>query len=204
MRKLLYLFLLALAACAAPPTTPPPTPEQEVITVVVTATPQPTETPRALTYLDLEPLLFQSGDLPTEFAKGVVSEEISATKILVELPEPSSVTTLEIEDEENTDIWGDRIVGNRVVVLTYENKEERDSAYSALYFSSELGDEFEDLLGVGLIAASGTDNTESVFDTEFQHVVFVRCNMVVYVATTADTINYAKRLDGRLAREFCP
>lgn len=199
MRKLLLLFPLVIAACAAP--TQPP--EPEVITVEVTATSQPTETPKSLTYLDLEPLLFQSGDLPTEFAKGVVSEEIPNMKLFHELPESSSVTTLEIDDKEHTDVWGDRIVGNRVVVLTYGNNEDRDAAYSAMYFSSSLGEEIEDLPNLGLIAAMGID-PEHAFITQFQHVVFVRCNMVVYITTTGNTINYAKRLDGRLSKEFCP
>ena len=200
MKKLLLLIPLVLAACTAP--TQPTVPEPEVVIVEIIATPQPTEPPE--TYLEIEPLLFQSGDLPTEFAKGAVSDEIPNIKVLQELPEPSSVTTLEIDDKEHTDVWGDSITGNQVVVLNFGSNEDRDAAYSAIYYSSVLGEESEDLPSLGLIAVTRTDNTESFIDTEFQHVVFVRCNFVIYMATTGNTVNYAKRLDARLSQAFCP
>lgn len=200
MRKLLFLFPLVLATCAAPTQLQEP----EVITVVVTASPPPIKAPA--TYLEIEPLLLQSGDLPSDYVKGVVTDTVPSIRIFNlarSLPEPSTVTTLDIDDNANSGATGDPVSGNRVVVLNYESSDDANAAYTMLINSTELDKNLKDLVDIGERARAASEPI-NLLGWRFQRVVFIRCNLVVYMATTGNTVNYAKRLDGRFSQEFCP
>jgi hypothetical protein len=151
--------------------------------------------------LDIEPLLLQSGDLPSEYERGVVSNEIPSIKLfnyLRSLPTPDFVVTLNIEDKGHQDIKGADVSGNRVVYLAYTDTQDRDRAFNMISTSTELGEKIDRLEDVGEKAVVSTDET-NVLGWRYQQVVFTICNTVVYMSTTADTINYANRLERRLA-----
>ncbi len=150
----------------------------------------PTATPIAFFDFDIESILLLPGDLPPQYFGTVVSDELPDTPMLDLSTLPDRVVALEIERNE------DGGSGMLAVVMFFADT--RDMAFGEI--SHKLQDpqiifEFDDLAMMG---------TEDVGGVRHQQVLFVRCNALVYLNTTADTLKYAQNLDERLAALICP
>ena len=203
-RRLLITLIITnfyvISACKQE--TPEPEMIIETVSVEITTTPVPTPTPRSLTYMDIEPYILQTGDLPSDYSVGVISDTIPSIQFFNQarsLLEPYSATTLNIEAP-----YG---IGDRVVILYYESNDDANKGFAALANPSDVGEDFEDLPDVGEKSVIGKD-PKYYMGIPIQKLIFKRCNMVVYMSmntiSTSTLVNYAKRLDDRLLGEFCP
>ena len=207
MRQI-YLVVLAsiLAGCSYAPS------ENTIQTAIAktqtaqptnTITPEPTDTstptPVPLENLDLEQIIFMTGDLPSQYKFSVLDEGLSKIApfyLLTNFPKPDAITTLSID---NTTSGLFIPVPSQVVILLYNDLEERDDGYTALINYKWAGYPVKPLAKTGERAVY----INYGLITGFEYVVFERCNALVYIGTDADTVNYAQRLDRRLAKLVC-
>jgi hypothetical protein len=179
MKYLLILAVLLVSCGGAAPDVSPPTAAPAVPTTV------------ALTDIDLEPLLVQSGDLPS----GMSAAQIKDVAPPAMKDYPPATKAIDQRFQRNGKTTGG------VVVLLYEQDADLTAAtalattlntYSELL--PDVGEQAKLFLGTDLLPVRG--------------VTFVRCRAVVDVSMsdvdTGEITAYAKRLDKRLQSVVCP
>jgi len=184
MRYLAILAIMAalLIGCGESP--------QVVPAFVPPATAAPAPASVALKDIDLEPLLVQSGDLPSGMSAAQIKD--SAPPAMKDYPPATKAIDQRFQR-------GGKTVGG-VVVLLYEQQSDLTTAtalvtkigkYSEVL--PDVGEQAKLFLGTDLLPVRG--------------VTFVRCHAVVDVAMsnvdTREITAYAKRLDKRLQAVVC-
>jgi hypothetical protein len=188
MRKATFVAIIAtiiLAACSALPQSG--SPESAIATAIEqtqVALATITPTPLSLDDLDLEPLLIQSGDLPSGFSGAQVLQD--APGMFRDIPPTENVIYQRFQKN------GETIGG--VTVFLYGDDETRGAAYDLVV--DGFADPVEEISNVGEIADG------SLFD-----LAFIRCNALVHVrmvgAGLDEVAAYATRLDSRLTDVVC-
>jgi hypothetical protein len=94
--------------------------------------------------------------------------------------------------------------------MLYNDHQVISQAYQSLIASKELitikvedGTTIEAVDSIGEMATVATEPI-NIFLNAWQSVVFTRCSALVYMRTTANTENYAERLDSRISDLICP
>ncbi|OGO33242.1 MAG: hypothetical protein A2Z16_00735 [Chloroflexi bacterium RBG_16_54_18] len=177
MNKILAIILaLLIAACTQ-----------------ATASLEVTEIP--LADLDLEPLLLEDGDLPADFKGSTIRHTIEEAPFS-ELPPAAQAIVQEI-DGYNQD------TSNFVYVLLYEDFDDLQEAFEQLVTKSfKFNEEAEPIDGIGEQAQFEKDEFAFHY-IPYEKVAFTRCNALVYIETSTDSLNYARRLDARLKETVC-
>ncbi len=148
-----------------------------------------------LSDLDIEPILFLSGDLPYNYEPLEFYNTIPILPDITDItdfPPPEVVRALEIKDRTQTN-------RSYVVVMLYNDLIQRDNANTALVFSTGWG-------AGRSIAISNVGESAYLFEKHtggYEAVTFLRCKALVYMLTTSDTFNYAQKLDERLTPVVC-
>ena len=149
-----------------------------------------------LAELDLEPLLLEDGDLPADF-KGAQTRHSIEEAPFSELPPAAQAIVQEI-DGYNQD------TSNLVYILLYEDLDELQEAFEQLVFKSfKFNEEAVPIDGIGEQARFEKDEFAFHY-IPYEKVAFTRCNALVYIETSTDTLNYARRLNSRLKASICP
>jgi hypothetical protein len=144
----------------------------------------------ALKDIDLEPLLVQSGDLPSGFSGAQIKD--AAPPALKDYPQATKAIDQRFQRNNKT--------AGGVVVLLYDQQSDLDQATALATKASKYS---ESLSGVGEQAKLflGTDLLP------IRGVTFVRCQAVVDVSMsgvdTREITAYVKRLDKRLQAAVC-
>lgn len=181
------LLLPLLVACAGPPTDPAP-----AAVAPPTRTPLPAPTPAPLSVDTLAPLLLQDGDLPQGYSPGERLDQ--PVPMLLEVVRPDLVVLQRISTEgTNAGYAQVNVYGSEAdAQLAYDQMATILAGHegSGTQAVSDLGD--GSITGVGMLP----------------EVAFRRCHAVAYVLlgelpNIADLVNYARRLDARLAAVAC-
>ena len=171
-------------------------------------TPIPTEMPINILELDFESILLVNGDLREGYTGSVITDELPGNKLFNNLfrgsyPLPDRIVSQEIEQEgkESYQI---------ITIMLYSDLQAMNRAYQSLTTSSELttikveaGTTIEAVDNIGEMATVATEPI-NINMHRYQTVIFIRCSALVYMRTTADTENYAERLDSRISDLICP
>ena len=148
-----------------------------------------------LAELDLEPLLLEEGDLPADFKGSTIRHSIEEAPFS-ELPPAAQAIVQEI-DGYNQD------TSNFVYILLYEYLDDLQEAYEHLVTNSfKFNEEAEPIDGIGEQARFEKDEFAFHY-IPYEKVAFTRCHALVYIETSTDTLNYARRLDARLKETIC-
>lgn len=199
-----------LVACASPVDVSMPTmtnipPTESPIPSTATPIP-PTVTPKPLTQRDIEPLLIQSGDLPSGYEPGQVFDQ--APEMFSNLPAPD--LAIDQRFQKNGETKGG------VTILIYEEQWKIDSTYGILQkgldsnndseATKSVSHEIKDIGEKAFYSYLHAEILSSVMDS--QDLIFTRCTAVIYIRITdsmeeREIVAYAKRLDQRLKDLVC-
>lgn len=194
--SLVFVSLL-ISACG-------PSPDQiqtaiaQTQVAIPTATVEPTATPKPMTAADLEPLLFQSGDLPGEYLLGQFKMDPPK-----EWPTPELFRGVSFEYEGykgylgawvNIGVYSEPVVGE-----TFEE------------MADFVGDPVDELGNLAMVKDRQMDLYAGVYGWLVYDVsvAWTKCNYVVTIlsqtpARSGTIIPYARRLDERLVEALCP
>ena len=173
---------------------------QPTSTIVPTDTPEPTNTPVPLGELDIESILLMPGDLPSNYKLSIFykDREVHSTgPNLNKFPEPDADTSMDIDNTNVIDFWGN-YEKSYVSIMLYNDLTQRDAAYGILIDPNNFFD--TSVISQGDVGEKAVAVTRPMLDNI---VIFTRCNALVYMRTTGDTANYAQRLDERLTPLVC-
>lgn len=179
--------------------------EQQIQTAIAateaaipTATVEPTATPKPITGADIEPLLFQPGDLPPEYSLGQYVMDVPEG-----WPTPDVFRGIVFPYD-----CCDGLLAGRVNVAVYPDPVTVDLFKKAAELSGEPVD------GLGDTSIFNDERIDFfagvygwlIYDVD---VAWTRCSYFVHVNTQTETrsgvaITYARRLDERLAKVLCP
>ena len=157
-----------------------------------TPTPLPTATQIPLSEIDLQPYLYEQGDLPAMLQPGQVRD--FAPEMFARLPKAEN--TIYMQFANNGDTAGG------VAIFLYGDESLRNSAYQII--KSGFGADAVEIKEVGEKAAGVSMSL--VFD--FLDITFQSCTAVVHIRMSGtknlDTgISYGRRLEKRLAPIIC-
>jgi len=148
-----------------------------------------------LAELDLEPLLLEDGDLPADFKGADIRHTIEEAPFS-ELP-PAAQAIVQAINGYNQD------TSNWVYILLYEDLDDLQEAFEQLVSKSyKFTEGAEPIDGIGEQARFEKDEFAFHY-IPYEKVAFTRCNALVYIETSTDTQNYARRLDSRLKETVC-
>jgi len=148
-----------------------------------------------LANLDLEPLLLEDGDLPADFKGAQIRHTIKEAPFS-ELPPAAQAIVQEIDGYSQD-------TSNFVYILLYEDLDDLQEAFEQLVSKSfKFTEEAEQIDGIGEQAQFEKDEFAFHY-IPYEKVAFTRCNALVYIETSTDTLNYARRLDARLKETIC-
>jgi hypothetical protein len=194
------LALVGVAACGPSPAAVQQTVEAGVAqtqaaastpTQVATNTPEPTATLFPIESLrpDIEPSLFQEGDLSNNWRSGRFTTAFPKDSNYESLPTPDLVVFQPV-----TNIGYSK--QGHVFVAVYRDNSALTSAYQSLFSGTSI-DGF-------------ADSAKKLSEKEiggWHDVAFVRCNSLVsvkiYGMSEDEIIDIAKRIDGRLIKVLC-
>ena len=196
---LVGIFLMVGCSTSTPLPTPMPT-------STPTPIPTPTPTPIPLSEINLEPIVFLSGDLPAGFSGAQIRDTPPTMFDGIVGFENSIYQQFERNDKG----------AGGVTILLYDLIDQREVAYSIIVGGfGKSGDDagvkttVAELPGVGEKAMYVTiEASVSGISLNNVDLVFTRCHSVVHIRMT-DTANvdyisaYAKRLDKRLTELIC-
>ena len=88
-------------------------------------------------------------------------------------------------------------------ILLYEDLDDLQEAFEQLVSKSfKFNEEAEPIDGIGEQAQFEKDEFAFHY-IPYEKVAFTRCKALVYIETSTDTLNYARRLDTRLKETVC-
>ena len=199
MKKDLFLSVLVfmLVACA---------PSEEAIQIAIaqtqTAAPTPTiavtPTPTAipLSQLNLEETLLITGDLPPKYYISVIHNEIKDSFSGLDVQPPAQFISF-------ITATGEIGEGGQVHIFLYDDLAALEDAYTIIVANpNAFGDKTKKLSDIGEKGLVFLHDP-SLFLPRWQSVIFVRCHALVWMGSSADTVNYSQRLDKRLQPFVC-
>lgn len=167
-------------------------------TALPTDTPEPTLVP--FSELNIEDLLFQSGDLPADYEMGQIRNDL--IKDLRNLPDAVQIVQVTIAEGS--------FVSDGVVVFLYDDLSVAEKAYTEAEkaIKREEGT-FQQINNVGEKGGLVLGPTDILFGTKANYLVFIRCHAVTYIQlfgkySSRDIIlNFGERVDKRLESVVC-
>lgn len=165
-----------------------------------TPLPEPTNTPVPLGEIDLESILLLPGDLPSNYKLSIFYKDREAQSTALNpnnFPVPDADTSMDIDNTKVTDYLGN-YEKSYVSIMLYNDLAQRDAAYEILVDPSNFFD--TSVISQADVGEKAVTVIRPMLDNS---VIFTRCNALVYMRTTDDTVNYAQRLDERLTPLVC-
>lgn len=196
----IVIVILGLSACSQGPS------ESDIQTAIAgtqdadpevldTPSPEPSATSISLSQIFVDDVLLVDGDLSSDHRMNVITDELPGLKffnLLRALPQADRIIAYQVENTEaDLNEW--------MVIQVFKSSSDAESAYRQMSTSEELEEPEEVDVGFG----SAVISERPYFSYLWKRLVYRNCNMVVYLSTTADVVNYAKRLNSRLEPLLC-